>query len=145
LALSGSLDQRLILWDVETGNPLRRLTSHPGGVLTVAFGPDGSLLASGGADGEILLWDMETGKLLNRLDGHDAEVLKVVFAPDGKTLLSVANDGTVREWQIIPSQEAMLAWVKANRYVPELTCEQRLQYGAQTLCDEGGPASPVSR
>jgi hypothetical protein len=57
----------------------------------------------------------------------------------------VANDGTVREWQIIPSQEAMLAWIKANRYVPELTCEQRLQYGAQPLCNEAGTPSPAAR
>jgi len=60
----------------------------------------------------------------------------VAFTPDGRQALSGAADGTVREWQVDASQEALLTWIEANRYVPELTCEQRAQYQIMPLCEE---------
>jgi hypothetical protein len=31
----------------------------------------------------------------------------------------------------------LLSWIAANRYVPELTCQQRVQYRIEPLCEEG--------
>jgi WD40 repeat protein len=136
LALSGSADQRVIVWDTTTGQPVHYLTGHTASVQAVAFGPDGQLAASGGADGGVLLWDVAAGTLLRRFVGHEEYVLEVVFAPDGRTLLSVCDDDTVREWQVDASQEALLAWIEANRHVPGLTCSQRQQHRIEPLCDE---------
>ncbi len=138
LALSGSADQRVILWDIATGQPIHRLTGHSGSVIAVAFSPDGQLAASGGADQVVFLWDVATGMLLRRFTGHEEIILEVVFTPDGKRLLSVADDDTVREWQVDASHEALLAWIEANRHVPELTCQQREQYRIEPLCGEAG-------
>ena len=41
---------------------------HKGGVLSVAFSPDGKVLASGHGDGRIQLWDIKTGK--SQADAH---------------------------------------------------------------------------
>jgi WD40 repeat protein len=136
LALSASADQRVIVWDTTTGQPVHYLTGHTASVQAVAFGPDGQLAASGGADGTVLLWDVAAGTLLRRFVGHEEYVLEVVFAPDGRTLLSVCDDDTVREWQVDASQEALLAWIEANRHVPGLTCSQRQQHRIEPLCDE---------
>ncbi len=138
LALSASVDQRVILWDTATGRPIHRLTGHSANVTAVAFSPDGQLAASGGADQVVFLWDVATGMLLRHFAGHEEYVLEVVFTPDGKTLLSVCDDDTVREWQVDASQEALLAWIATNRYMPELTCEQRERYQIEPLCDESG-------
>jgi hypothetical protein len=49
----------------------------------------------------------------------------------------------MREWRVDASQDELLAWIRANRYVPELTPQQREQYHLELLCDEAG-AEPRS-
>jgi WD40 repeat protein len=73
---------------------------HPGGVMAVAFAPDGKTLVSGGRDTKVHLWDPLTGKELGRLEGKGGWVGAVAFAPDGKTLVSASsqNDRNVFLW-----------------------------------------------
>jgi WD40 repeat protein len=58
-ALSGSDDGTLRLWDVQSGQELRRF-SHAGAVLSVAFSPDGRTALSGSADQTVRLWRIDT-------------------------------------------------------------------------------------
>jgi len=95
---SGSSDNTVRLWDVATGNELRRLEGHADWVWSVAFSPDGKSLASGSSDNTVRLWDVAAGKELRRLEGHAASVLSVAFSPDGKSLASGSYDKTVRLW-----------------------------------------------
>jgi WD40 repeat protein len=61
----------------------------PDWVLSVAFSPDGRLLASGSwDDGTIKLWDVATGSLVRTLSGHTGAVNSVAFSPDGRLLAS---------------------------------------------------------
>jgi WD40 repeat protein len=75
--LSGSWDQTVRLWDVETGRCLRVLEGHTGKVRSVAFGTDKRLALSGSSDNTVRLWDVETGRCLCMLEGHASEVLTV--------------------------------------------------------------------
>ncbi|MYC70404.1 MAG: hypothetical protein F4X17_06805, partial [Gemmatimonadetes bacterium] len=56
------------LYDVETYRELALLTEHTGGVSSVSFSSDGSLLASGSGDGTVILWDVESESQLAALE-----------------------------------------------------------------------------
>ncbi|MGA7935929.1 MAG: pentapeptide repeat-containing protein, partial [Kovacikia sp.] len=71
-----------------------------GNVLSVAFSPDGSILAKSDEQGWISLWQVETSKQLLAFKAHSNWVFSVAFSPDGKTLASGGLDRTVKLWNL---------------------------------------------
>ena len=81
----------LVLWDMETGKEVRRLTPH-GGVYQIAFSPDGKTLATASPRGAIRLWDARTGKILPASADADMQyVSRLRFSADGKRLFADAG------------------------------------------------------
>ena len=97
---SGSDDNTIKLWNVNTGNLLQTFTGHSDLVWSVAYSPDGQTLASGSWDKTIKLWDVKTGKLLQTLEGHSDLVWSVAYSPDGQTLASGSGDDTIKLWNV---------------------------------------------
>jgi WD40 repeat protein len=88
------------LWDVATGSEVRTLTGHTEAVTSVAFSPNGRLLASGSTDETATIWDVATGSTVFILRGHDRGVNAVAFHPDGRLLASASEDETIRLWDV---------------------------------------------
>ncbi|HEX2467158.1 MAG TPA: hypothetical protein VHJ54_03035, partial [Solirubrobacterales bacterium] len=87
-----------------SGERLARLEVE-GEARSVAFSPDGRLLAAGQGDGSALLW--ETGdweRVGQPLELRAANALAVAFSPDGRTLATSHDDGTVVVWDVESQQ-----------------------------------------
>ena len=80
---SGSSDQTIRLWDVDTGEHKDTFLGHTSRVNAVAFSPDDKTLASGSSDMRIRLWDPKTGLSKPTLAGHPQGVNALAFSPDG--------------------------------------------------------------
>jgi WD40 repeat protein len=88
------------------------LKGHTGLIHSLAFSPDGKVLASGSFDNDIKLWDYPSGKLLSTLKGHAAPVYSVAFSPNGTFLASGSQDKTIRLWD--PKDGKMVRELKGH-------------------------------
>ncbi len=70
------------------------------GAITLAFSPDGVLLAGKGPGNAVVVWDADTGKELTRFVGHQGPVTALAFTPDGKALASGSDDTTILLWDV---------------------------------------------
>ena len=102
---SVSSDRRAILWGMESKTPLNIFTAHTQAVKTIAFSPDGKLLATAGDDGLILIWDVDCRKLVQTLSAHRWTISALSFSADGNTLVSASWDGNIKFWQVKSGQE----------------------------------------
>jgi WD40 repeat protein len=94
------------LWDVPTGKA-KAILENGAYVFTVAFSPDGAILASGGRlNGMIKLWDVKTGKEITTHHGHTDPVTCVAFSPNGTLLASGDYAGRINLWEMPVSNKA---------------------------------------
>ncbi len=95
---TGGFDNTIFLWDVQTGQSIGQPLIGPqpnvdagytGFITSLAFSPDGKILAAGSYDTTIVLWDVKTGKLIGApLTEHSFSISSVAFSPDGSMLVS---------------------------------------------------------
>ncbi len=75
--------------------------------VTVAFSPDGKLLAGSNRGATAHLWEIPSGKFKAELRGHLQGVPGVAFAPDGKTVVTGGHDARMKFWNLATHQELM--------------------------------------
>ncbi|MEH2043322.1 WD40 repeat domain-containing protein [Nostoc sp.] len=99
ILVSGSWDQTIKVWQLETGELLHTLKGHRDRVYAIALSPDGQIIASGSADKTIKLWHLQTGELLGTFTGHGNIVTALAFTASGEMLVSGSLDKTIKIWQ----------------------------------------------
>jgi RNA polymerase sigma factor (sigma-70 family) len=138
---STSLQGKVRLWNLETGQVRRTIEILDTNVMSVAFSPDGKTVAAGGMardaklkKGEVTLWDVDTGNAKHSLTGH-VQVWAIAFAPDGKTV--AASGSGVKLWDV-DSGELKHALGKAMGMDIAFAPHGRTLAMAQVLGDDKG-------
>ena len=123
---SGMAD--LYLWDAGTKNIIRRYTGLTMYPYNMALSPNGKYVLSGTSNGEVLLWDFLTGEEVARINTN-LSVWSVAFTPDSQTAFVGTGQGKLIEWHVAEQTVSeLLSWIESNRYVRELTPEEKQQY-----------------
>jgi WD40 repeat protein len=94
------------LWDTMKGKEVCKIARDSTWIQTMAFSPDGTLLATAGRDTAIRLWETATGKELRAFEGDAGNITSnLAFSPDGRTVAVASQNGQedqhqLRVWEV---------------------------------------------
>lgn len=139
LIASGGQNGQVVIWDAQ-GVETRTFDGHDRAVVGLAFTRDNTSLISAGFDYTIRMWDLSSGFEVRRYSLSEQVFINLqnlTYGASGTTLLTGLTDGSLRLWRLIPTVDDLLIWTFQNRYVPQLTCDQRVQFRLEA-CDAAG-------
>ncbi|GAB2633380.1 WD40 domain-containing protein [Nocardia goodfellowii] len=94
----GSENGGVLIYDTDTGRPLRTLQTHRARTFAVAYTDE--VLVTGSGDGTVGVWDAATGDLRRILPGHDNWPWPVVLSKRGSVLATGDAAGVLRMWSL---------------------------------------------
>jgi WD40 repeat protein len=106
----------LILWNGQTGRRAATLAGSQYNIQTLAFSPDGRLLATGSSASsssgrtipeEVRIWDVAAGRELMVLKGAISATRPLAFSPDGKALATACQGGGCMLWDLTTGRERL--------------------------------------
>jgi WD40 repeat protein len=95
------------VWEIETGRRIFTLVPREGsdrrygGLFSITYAADGTLLAAGGADGSISLFNPITGQYVRSIEGHESTVIDLSVSMENSRILASADEeGRIRVWDL---------------------------------------------
>jgi len=107
IALSGSFDQSIIVWEIDTGAARAVLRFHNGAVNAAAALPDGRFV-TGGEDGRIAVWQVGIATPAQIFEAHKGPVAGLAVSHDGHSIASASWDGSAIVRQLESGAERRL-------------------------------------
>jgi len=99
--LSGSLyDGMLRLWNLSTGEELRRLSGHRDFIEGIAFLPNGNGAVSSSKDQTVRTWDLRTGRQGRHLDAGRVRAGGFAVSPDSRFVLVGGPGSLLSLWDL---------------------------------------------
>lgn len=107
-AVSGSLDGKLIIWDVFTGNKMRVIPLRSSWVMACAYDEQGNYVAVGGMDNMCTIYDLRgtSAKVRRELAGMDGYLSSVRFLGDSQVITG-SGDTRVVLWDLERGQKVV--------------------------------------
>lgn len=102
ILVSGSYDQTVKQWDLETGRLLYSSYDETGSINAIAIHAPSGLIASGGGDGMITLWELGSEKKLGLLVGNLTSLESIAISNNGEMIAGGCADGSLKIW-FLPS------------------------------------------
>jgi WD40 repeat protein len=90
-------DQRVVSWDLKTGEQIMNLGTHSAGVRDVVYSPDGDRLAAAAWDGTVTIWNAVTGDRFLSFEAFNHAVFRLAFNPDGSRLATIGGE-SIKIW-----------------------------------------------
>ena len=111
MALSGSDDKTVRLWDLRTGSKcVRTMEGHSWGVLSVDMDGQCRTAVSGSQDKTVKLWDLGSGRCLETYEGHTNMTKDVKMHESGSSFLSSEyNSKIICAWAVGSTRATMRA------------------------------------
>jgi len=99
------------------------IAGHTDAIVSVAFNPEGSLLASGSGDTSARFWDINTETPFKTCNAHKHWVLAISWSPDGLRLASADKAGIVLIWltasgELLGTLKGHKQWVNCLAWEP---------------------------
>nr|VFJ44888.1 MAG: WD domain-containing protein, G-beta repeat-containing protein [Candidatus Kentron sp. FW] len=98
--VSGSSDNTLRVWELETGRLRATLEGHTEPVTGVAVTPDGQRVISSAWGETLRVWELETGRCIAKLDGIGSLNWGLALSGDGRTVVSGSTNNTLGVWDL---------------------------------------------
>lgn len=123
--LSGSDDNTLRVWDVDTGECLQTLVQQTDWINCIAILTNGRCISES-RNHTLYVWDINTGECIQTLRGHNRFVTCAAMLPDGR-YVSGSNDHTLRVWdadtgECLRTLEGHTDWVRCVGALPDGHC-----------------------
>ncbi len=108
--IAGSvLDYKVHFWNPDTGEELYSTDPHPARIVSIAWSPDGTKVASGDDVGYLNIWDARNGKYIQGIDGREFffSTNALHWHPEGTHLAWGGLDGNVWIWDLDDDYETL--------------------------------------
>jgi WD40 repeat protein/serine/threonine protein kinase len=132
--LVGTNDNKILMWNLQTGQMDRVFSGHREWVIAVALTSDGQRMVSSSGDGTVRVWDIASWETLFALPNHGGPVWTVVLTPDEHTIITGDINGVVRLWDY--ETQALLSEFQAhNTYISDMMLTRNGQRILTSSCD----------